>query len=75
VKESLWKCCKFITCYDTMEECLNKVAAHFAIGDGKREQWKSTYEHDVHDALNHTRNNTAQDLKKELIGKCNLVAD
>ena len=73
VKEGLWKRCKFITCRETMEECMNEVANQFAIEDKKREHWKSTYEHAVRDALNNRRNNTAQDLKKELIGRWDLV--
>ena len=73
VKERLWKHCKFITCRETMAECMNEVSAQFAIEDGKREHWKSTYEHAVRDALNNRRSNTAQDLKKELNGKCNWV--
>jgi hypothetical protein len=68
VKEGLWKRCKFITCRETMEECMNEVADQFAIEGNKKEHWKSTYEHAVRDALNNRRNNTAQDLKKELIG-------
>lgn len=73
VKESLWKRCKFITCRETMDECMNEVAAHFAIEGDKREHWKSTYENAVRDALNNRRNNSAQDLKKELIGMWNQV--
>ena len=73
VKEGLWKRCKFITCRETMDECMNEVADQFAIDGNKREHWKSTYEHAVRDALNNRRNNTAQDLKKELIGKWDLV--
>jgi predicted transposase YbfD/YdcC len=49
---------------------MNEVANHFAIAMEKREHWKSTYAHSVRDALNNRRNNTAQDLKKELAGKC-----
>ena len=70
IKESLWKRCKFITCAETMEECMNEVASHFAISLEKRDHWKSTYKHSVHDALNNRRNNSAQDLKKELTDKC-----
>jgi hypothetical protein len=70
VKESLWKRCKFITCRETMEECMEEVAHHFDIIGEKRDHWKSTYEHAVRDALNNRRNNTAQGLKKELIGTC-----
>ena len=70
VKQSLWKRCKFITCRETMEECMEEVADHFQITGGKREHWKSTYEHAVRDALNNRRNNTAQCLKKELTGTC-----
>ncbi len=77
VKEGLWKRCKFITCRETMEECMNEVADQFTIDDKQREHWKSTYEHAVRDALNNRQNNTAQDLKKELIGKwyprCSVV--
>jgi hypothetical protein len=73
VKESLWKCCKFITCCETMDKYVNEVAEQFSIEGIKREHWKSTYEHAVRDALNNRRNNTAQDLKKELIGKWNQV--
>jgi hypothetical protein len=69
VKESLWKRCKFITCTETMSDCMNEVAAQFAIVGDKREHWKSTYAHAVRDALNNQRNNTSQDLKKELSGK------
>ena len=47
---------------------MNEVAHQFAIEGNNREHWKSTYEHAVHDALNDRQNNTAQDLKKELIG-------
>jgi hypothetical protein len=72
VKESLWKRCKFITCRETMEECMEEVAHHFGIRGEKREHWKSTYEHAVRDALNNRRNNTAQGLKKELIGTCRV---
>jgi hypothetical protein len=70
VKESLWKRCKFITSAETMEHCMNEVAHHFSIAAEKREHWKSTYAHSVRDALNNRRNNTAQDLKKEIAGKC-----
>jgi predicted transposase YbfD/YdcC len=70
VKESLWKRCKFITSAETMELCMNAVANHFSVATEKREHWKSTYAHSVRDALNNRRNNTAQDLKKELVGKC-----
>jgi predicted transposase YbfD/YdcC len=73
VKESLWKRCKFITSAETMEHCMNEVANHFAVAAEKREHWKSTYAHSVRDALNNRRNNTAQDLKKELVGKCNAL--
>lgn len=69
VKESLWKRCKFITSAETMEHCMTEVATHFSIASEKREHWKSTYAHSVRDALNNRRNNTAQDLKKELAGK------
>ena len=69
VKESLWKRCKFITCDETMEECMTEVACHFAINLEKRDHWKSTYAHSVRDALNNRRNNSAQDLKKEVTGK------
>jgi hypothetical protein len=69
VKQSLWKRCKFITCRETMEECMEQVARHFQITGEKREHWKSTYEHAVRDALNNRRNNTAQCLKKELTGR------
>ena len=69
VKESLWKRCKFITCTETMSDCMNEVAAQFGIVGDKREHWKSTYAHAVRDALNNRRNNTSQDLKKELSGK------
>ena len=68
VKESLWKRCKFITCTETMSDCMNEVAAQFAIVAEKREHWKSTYAHAVRDALNNRRNNSSQDLKKELTG-------
>jgi hypothetical protein len=70
VKQSLWKRCKFITCRETMEECMEEVADHFGITGEKRDHWKSTYEHAVRDALNNRRNNTAQGLKKELTGTC-----
>jgi hypothetical protein len=73
VKEGLWKRCKFITCRETMEECMNEVADQFTIEDKQREHWKSTYKHAVRDALNNRQNNTAQDLKKELIGKWDCV--
>ncbi len=53
VKESLWKRCKFITCRETMDECMNEVAAHFAIEGDKREHWKSTYQHAVRMSLIH----------------------
>lgn len=69
VKQSLWKRCKFITCRETMEECMEEVAGHFGITGEKRDHWKSTYEHAVRDALNNRRNSTAQGLKKELTGK------
>jgi hypothetical protein len=69
VKESLWKRCKFITCTETMSDCMNEVAAQFAIVGDKCEHWKSTYAHAVWDALNNQQNNTSQDLKKELSGK------
>jgi hypothetical protein len=75
VKESLWKRCKFITCRQTMEECMEEVAHHFGIIGEKREHWKSTYEHAVRDALNNRRNNTAQGLKKELTGTCVWTGD
>jgi hypothetical protein len=52
---------------------MNDVANQFGIEDNKREHWKSTYKHVVRDALNNRRNNTAQDLKKELIGMYDLV--
>jgi hypothetical protein len=68
VKESLWNRCKFITCPETMEDCMTEVASQFAIPLDKREHWKSTYAHAVRDALNNRRNNTSQDLKKELTG-------
>jgi hypothetical protein len=72
VKESMWKRCKFITCTETMSDCMNKVAGQFAIPPGnKREHWKNTYAHAVRDALNNCPNNTSQDLKRELSGKCN----
>ncbi len=78
VKEGLWKRCKLITCRETMEECMNEVADQFTIDDKQREHWKSTYEHAVRDALSNRQNNTAQDLKKELIGKwyprCSVVS-
>jgi hypothetical protein len=74
VKESLWKRCKFITCRETMEECMEEVAKQFGIIGEKREHWKSTYEHAVRDALNNRRNNTAQGLKKELTGTCVVPA-
>ena len=48
---------------------MNEVSGQFAIEEEKKEHWKSTYEHDVRDALKNRRNNTAQDLKKELNGK------
>ena len=48
---------------------MNQVANQFTIDDKQREHWKSTYEHAVRDALNNRQKNTAQDLKKELIGK------
>ena len=70
VKESLWKRCKFITCPETMEDCMAEVASKFAITLDKRDHWKSTYAHAVRDALNNRRNNTSQDLKKELAGMC-----
>jgi hypothetical protein len=35
VKEGLWKRCKFITCRETMEECMNEVADQFVIEDIK----------------------------------------
>jgi hypothetical protein len=70
VKQSLWKRCKFITCRETMDECMEEVADHFGITGEKRDHWKSTYEHAVRDALNNRRNNTAQGLKKELTGTC-----
>jgi hypothetical protein len=69
VKESLWKRCKFITCEETMEDCMTEVATQFAISPEKCDHWKSTYAHSVRDALNNRRNNTSQDLKKELAGK------
>ena len=69
VKESLWKRCKFITCPETMEDCMKEVANQFAIPPDKREHWKSTYAHAVRDALNNRRNNTSQDLKKEFKGE------
>jgi hypothetical protein len=72
VKQGLWKRCKFITCRETMEECMEEVADTFSVKGNKREHWKSTYEHAVRAALNNRRNNTAQDLKKELIGTCRL---
>jgi hypothetical protein len=56
-----------------MEECMNEVADQFAIEDKQWEHWKSTYEHTVRDALNNRQNNTAQDLKKELIDKWDCV--
>jgi hypothetical protein len=68
VKESLWKRCKFITCAETMEDCMAEVACEFNIPLDKRDHWKSTYAHAVRDALNNRRNNTSQDLKKELTG-------
>ncbi len=40
VKESLWKRCKFITCTETMSDCMNEVANQFAILEDKREHWK-----------------------------------
>jgi hypothetical protein len=52
VKESLWKRCKFITCRETMEECMEEVAKQLGIIREKREHWKSNYEHAVRDALN-----------------------
>jgi hypothetical protein len=69
VKASLWKICKFITCTETMSDCMNEVAAQFAIVGDKREHWKSTYAHAVWDALNNRCNNTSQDFKKELSHK------
>ncbi len=51
-----------------MDKCMNEVAEQFAIEGIKQEDWKSMYEHAVHDALNNRQNNTAQDLKKEFIG-------
>ena len=74
VKENLWKRCKFITCAETMEECMEEVASQFAINAAKRDHWKSTYAHSVRDALNNRRNNTCQDLKKELSGTYIVVA-
>ncbi len=73
VKESLWKQCKFITCPETMGDCMAEVASQFAIPVEKREHWKTTYAHAVRDALNNRRNNTSQDLKKELAGKWLLL--
>jgi hypothetical protein len=52
VKEGLWKRSKFITCCETMEECMNEVADQFAVEEKKREHSKSTYGHAVHYALN-----------------------
>lgn len=52
-----------------MEDCMKEVANQFAIPPDKREHWKSTYAHAVRDALNNRRNNTSQDLKKELKGE------
>jgi hypothetical protein len=70
VKESLWKRCKFITCTETMSDCMNEVAGQFAIPGNKREHWKNTYAHAVRNALNNRhRNNTSQDLKREFSGK------
>ena len=47
-----------------------EVASKFANTLDKRDHWKSTYAHAVRDALNNRRNNTSQDLKKELAGMC-----
>ena len=35
VKESLWKQCKFITCQEMMDDCMDKVASHFVIDQMK----------------------------------------
>jgi len=69
VKESLWKRCKFITCQETMDDCMDEVAGHFAIDGIKIDHWKNTYAHAVRDAINNRRNNTAQDLKREITGE------
>ena len=37
MKERFWKRCKFITCRETMEECMNEVSAQFAIEEEKKE--------------------------------------
>jgi hypothetical protein len=50
---------------------MNKVAGQFAIPGDKCEHWKGTHAHAVRDALNNHSNNTSQDLKRELSGKCN----
>ena len=52
---------------------MNEVADQFPIEDKKGEYWKVTNEHGMHNALNNRQNNTAQDLKKELIGRWDLA--
>ncbi len=52
---------------------MNEVADQFPIEDKKGEYWKVTNEHGMHNALNNRKNNTAQDLKKELIGRWDLA--
>ena len=48
---------------------MDEVAGHFAIDGMQIDHWKNTNAHAVRDAINNRRNNTAQDLKREVTGE------
>ncbi len=68
-KQVLWKKVKFITCDETMVQCMKDAASAFDVKDAGQQDWMSTYSHCVREAINAQRNHCCQELRKTILSK------
>ena len=68
-KDFLFKKVKFITTANLERQAMRHLASMFNVDKDTEQQWIMTYASEVREALNNKRNNVAQQLKGEVIGK------